>query len=400
MEKELEILTKKFGKEKVEKAIENVKNFDVEIPSWVFGKFGGGRFGGYIPPGYARNIFEKIDDAEIVYKLTGKGKSILTHVLWDFSLDETNPDEKIVKKVYDYLKKKNLLLGTVSPTYFLGPNSYMGSFTSPLKEVRDYFIKQTLFASNIAKKYGNSVISLWFPDGSLYPGEIELDENYKLMRDTLIEVRKKVSQDVFILIEYKLFEPTTYSTTIPDWATAYILSKKLKNCGILIDLGHHPFGINIEQIAATLIIENIKCGFHFNTRYAADDDQSVEVSPTISRIFYYLLKGDVVFNKNKKWFYALDIAAGRENRIESVINSIESLEICLAKASFVDIEKLKHLQKKYDIICATRYFNEIIVLTDVRPVIYQARKEKKLPLNPIEEYRKTQYQEKIEKERK
>ncbi len=173
MDKEFEILIEKFGEEKVERAVENVKNFDVEIPSWVFGSFGGGRFGGYIPAGYARNIFEKIDDAEIVYKLTGKGRSIMTHVLWDFSSDSINPDEKLAERVYEYIKKKNLLVGTVSPTYFLGPDCHRGSFTSPLKEVRDYFIKQTVFASIIAKKYGNSAISLWFPDGSLYPGEVE-----------------------------------------------------------------------------------------------------------------------------------------------------------------------------------------------------------------------------------
>jgi Predicted sugar isomerase len=60
----------KFGREKVEKAIEYVKNFEVEVPSWVFGNFGGGRFGNYTPPGFARNIFEKIDDAVFVHNLT------------------------------------------------------------------------------------------------------------------------------------------------------------------------------------------------------------------------------------------------------------------------------------------------------------------------------------------
>ncbi|MCD6324794.1 sugar isomerase, partial [Candidatus Bathyarchaeota archaeon] len=48
-----------------------IENFKVEVPSWVFGAFGGGRFSGYTPPGAARNIFEKLDDAALVNRLTG-----------------------------------------------------------------------------------------------------------------------------------------------------------------------------------------------------------------------------------------------------------------------------------------------------------------------------------------
>ena len=67
----LQYLENEFGKEKIERAIENVSNFKVEIPSWIFGDFGGGRFGEYIPPGCARNIYEKLNDAAFVSKITG-----------------------------------------------------------------------------------------------------------------------------------------------------------------------------------------------------------------------------------------------------------------------------------------------------------------------------------------
>jgi len=42
---------------------EKLKRFRVEVPSWVFGPFGGGRFGAYTPPGAARTVIEKVDDA-------------------------------------------------------------------------------------------------------------------------------------------------------------------------------------------------------------------------------------------------------------------------------------------------------------------------------------------------
>lgn len=67
-----------------------------------------------------------------------------------------------------------------------------------------------------------------------------------------------ISKNVKILIEYKVFEPGTYSTTIPDWGTSALLAKKLgPNVGVLVDLGHHHHRTNLEQVVAMLITEGI-----------------------------------------------------------------------------------------------------------------------------------------------
>ncbi|MCM8818511.1 MAG: sugar isomerase [Candidatus Omnitrophica bacterium] len=402
IERGIKQLEEEFGKEVVEKSINCVKNFEVEIPSWIFGSFGGGRFGNYTPSGFARNIYEKIDDASFVHKLTSATPRIATHILWDFSRDGIYPDIKIVEKVYEYAKEKGISLGAINPTYFL-TGSYKGSFTSPENHIRKRYIQQTIFAGEIAKKYANNLITLWFPDGSLYPGQIDLIENYKLMKKSLIESYRKIPKDVKILIEYKLFEPGTYSTTIPDWGTSYILAKTLgKNVGVLIDLGHHPHGVNIEKIVSTLIAENVYGGFHFNTRYSADDDHAVEPNLQIARIFYELLKGKVIFNsdKDKNWAYMIDQVSGRENRFHAILHSIDSLQIALARSVLVNSKKMKKLQKEDEIILANREFNKAISLCDVRPIVYKARFEKNIHYDPIKSYMESGYQEKIEKERK
>lgn len=402
IEKGIEQLKEEFGEDLVEKALNFVKNFEVEIPSWVFGNFGGGRFGSYTPPGFARNIYEKIDDASFVHKLTGATPRLATHILWDFSNDGIFPDIKIVENVYNYVKEKNISLGAISPTYFL-VGSHRGSFTSIDKEIRKRYIEQTIFGAEIAKKYANKLLTLWFPDGSLYPGEIDLKRNYERMKLSLIECYEKISKDVKILIEYKLFEPGTYSTTIPDWGTSYILAKSLgKNAGVLIDLGHHPHGVNIEQIVATLIAEDIYGGFHFNTRYSADDDLSVEPNLQMARIFYELVKGNVICNKDeeKNWAYMIDQACSRENRFHSILNSIDSLQISLARSILVNSEKIEKFQKDDEIILANREFNKAISLCDVRPIVYKARLEKGLPYDPLKAYIESGYQKKIEEERK
>lgn len=392
----LENLKREFGEEKIEKAVRMVKTFEIEIPSWVFGPFGGGRFGNYTPPGYAKNIEQKIDDAAFIYSITGATPYLSTHILWDFSEDGIEPDYEIAVKVKKICEEKGMKLGTVSPTYFLS-GSEKGSFTAPSESTRERYIKQTILGGKIAKELGNGILSLWFPDGSLYPGQIDLGTAYVRMKECLMESYKKISQDVNILIEYKVFEPGTYSTTISDWGTSYLLAKSLgKNAGVLIDLGHHHHGTNIEQIVATLIVENIKCGFHFNTRYAADDDHAVEPNPEIARIFYELVKGNVITGR-ERWAYMIDQASGRENRIHALLHSLDSLQLSLAKAVIVNTEKIEELRKDDEIILANRLFNDAIINADVRPIIIQARLEKGVPIDPVKAYLESGYQKKIEK---
>lgn len=60
IESGLDCLRYEFGEERVKRAVDKIKQFNVEIPSWIFGDFGGGRFGEFTPPGCARNISEKL----------------------------------------------------------------------------------------------------------------------------------------------------------------------------------------------------------------------------------------------------------------------------------------------------------------------------------------------------
>ena len=93
----LETLIEEFGEEVVKRGIDAVKKFEVEVPTWIFGEFGGGRFGEYSPPGAARNILEKLDDASFIHKLTGATPRIATHILWDLSKDGYEGDIEVIK---------------------------------------------------------------------------------------------------------------------------------------------------------------------------------------------------------------------------------------------------------------------------------------------------------------
>ena len=398
----LQSLQLEFGADRVRQAVDAVKKFKVEIPSWIFGPFGGGRFGEYMPPGAARNITEKLDDAAVVNNLTGATDHVAMHMLWDFSEDGYLGSYKIAKEVHEITGERDLKIGSISPTYFLR-GSHRNSYAADEKTTGDRYIEQTVLAGRIAKDFAAKLVTLWFPDGSNYPGQVELRRNYENLRSNLVTTRKKIADDIRILVEYKVFEPGTYSTTVPDWGTAFTLVKTMGgNTGVLVDLGHHFHSANIEQIVARLISENLPCGFHFNTRYAADDDHAVEPTPEMARIFYELVAGDVVVNKKAKrnWAYMIDQCSGRENRIHAIIHSVDTLQHCLAKAMLVDQKALGEQQESDEIILANRLFNDALLYADVRPIVATARLEQLLPIDPIAAFVASKYQSKIERERK
>ena len=95
----------------------------------------------------------------------------------------------------------------------------------------------------------------------------------------------------------------------------------------------------------------------------------------------------------------IDQCSSRENRIQAVIHSIDSLQISLARAMLIDQDRLLKYQKEDNIILANRFFNNALILADVRPIVYRARTNKKLPLDPVEAFVQSGYQSKIEKER-
>jgi L-rhamnose isomerase/sugar isomerase len=391
-------LKNEFGTEIVEAAIQAVEKFQVEVPSWIFGKFGGGRFGDYMPPGFATNIIEKLDDAALVNELTGASEQIAAHTLWDFSNDGLEGCYDIAVEVKKAAESRGLKLGSINPTYFL-KGSHTGSLSSYDDKVRERYIEQTILSGKIAEKLSNKLLTLWLPDGSNYPGQLELDKLISNTVDSLKIISENVSESVRVLIEYKVFEPGTYSTVLADWGSALLMAQSYgPNAGVLIDMGHHYHSTNIEQIVARLINYKIYGGFHFNTRYAADDDHSVEPNPEIARIFYELVKGDVISGPNK-WDLMIDQCSSRENRIQAVIHSIDSLQISLARAMLVDQIKLLEYQKKDNIMLANRFFNNALILADVRPIVYEARNNKKLPLDPVAAFMQSGYQEKIEKKR-
>src|SRR5512134_2903582 len=66
----------------VEALTQRAVAFRVSVPSWGVGT-GGTRFARFPGPGEPRNVFEKMEDCEVVFKLTRSTPGISLHIPWD-----------------------------------------------------------------------------------------------------------------------------------------------------------------------------------------------------------------------------------------------------------------------------------------------------------------------------
>ena len=404
----LDCLKAQFGEQAVERAVELVSGLEVEIPGWQFwaGFGGGGRFDESAGNSAARNIEEIAEDAAVVQRLTRSTPAVGMHVLWFLTRDGVSGDLSLASEVAGMIESKGLRMGSISPTYFIG-GAPDGSLSAADEKIRARFVEQTVLAAKIAAEYGNGVLSLWFPDGTNYPGQRSLREKISFLAEGLnrfwettpLEIRSKLES---VLVEYKLFEPGTYSTTVADWGTALELSRIFGDKGgVLVDLGHHAHGTNIEQIIANLLWIGVRCGMHFNTRYSADDDHSVQADYPLARIFYELLSAGVLNNKDdsRNWPLALDQMARTEQRIPSVLKSVDALMRTAASAALVDFSRLDKFQSDGDLIAANVEFERALLHADTGAILMEANDRKGLHPVPLDAYIESGYQKQIDRAR-
>ncbi|MFA6997114.1 MAG: L-rhamnose isomerase [Defluviitoga sp.] len=355
---------------------EKISNFKVEVPSWGFGR-SGTRFHAFHIPGEARNIYEKIDDAAFVNKITDAVSAVAIHIPWDKVED--------YKTLKDYAEEKGTKIGAVNPNYFQDEDYLFGSLSNSDKKIRRKAIEQTFECIEIMRQTDSKILSMWIPDGSNYPGQIDFKRSFDLLEDSLKQITKELDEDMTMLLEYKFFEPAFYSTLLCDWGTSYMLSKELGDkVKVLIDLGHHPQGTNIEYIVSILSYKGKLGGFHFNSRKYADDDLTVgSIDPyELFLIFVELNKYFDLSSENQDISLVLDQSHNVKPKIPAVVQSLNNLQITYAKSLLVDYDQLKEAQEKHDVIVAEEILKDAYE-KDVRDILREVRKEKGLPEDPI-----------------
>jgi L-rhamnose isomerase/sugar isomerase len=358
---------------------------EVETPSWAFGN-SGTRFAVFAQPGAPRDPFEKLEDAAEVQRLTGIARSVALHLPWD--------RVENVNELRERAEELGLRLGAINPNLFQEAEYKLGSLCNPDVGVRRRAVAHVRECIEIAARIGSDAISLWLADGTNYPGQDSLRGRRVRLAETLHEIYDALGDEMELLVEYKLYEPAFYATDLADWGSALLICQELGvRAKVLVDLGHHAQGVNIEQIVSLLHGAGRLGGFHFNDRKYGDDDLIVgSIDPyQLFRIFFELI--DVgAFDDGVR--LTIDQSHNVEAKVEAMIQTVVNLQESYAKALLVDRAALERAQSDGDILGANRILVDAYN-TDVRPVCAKVREELGAAADPIAAFRADGYADRV-----
>jgi len=253
----------------------------------------------------------------------------------------------------------------------------------------------------IAHRLGSRDISLWFADGSNYPGTANIRARKRWFEECLAALHADLAPGDRLLVEYKPFEPAFYHTDIADWGMALHLARAAgPQARVLVDTGHHYQSQNIEQIVAWLLAEGMLGGFHFNDRRYADDDLTMgSIDPYQAfRIFHEIGFFEWESGAPADVAFVIDQSHNLKGKIESMIQTVAQAQALVAKAALVDCSALAAAQQAADLVRAESCLQDAFAC-DVRPAIREWRAAKGLPLDPLDAFRQSGYLERITKER-
>jgi L-rhamnose isomerase / sugar isomerase len=380
---------------KAAKIFKGLEEFRIEIPSWGFANTGT-RFGKFHQPAAATTTEEKFSDAGQVHQLTGVCPTVALHVLWDCP-NGINSTDQIKGLAAQY----HVQPGSINPNLFQDQMYKHGSFGNPDQQIRDAALQHVKDSIEIARRLQSQDISLWFADGSNYPGTANIRQRKQWFEENLRAAHAELGAGQRLLVEYKPFEPAFYHTDIADWGMALLLSRAAgPQAKVLVDTGHHYLSQNIEQIVAWLLSEDMLGGFHFNDRRYADDDLTIgSIDPyQVFRIFHAILYFEWETGKRCDIAYMIDQSHNLKGKIEAMIQTVTMAQMLFSKAAVVDYPTLADAQRRCDLIVAESLLQDAFA-TDVRPAIQEWRGSQGLPQDPMSAFRESGYLERITKER-
>ncbi|MGE0008462.1 MAG: L-rhamnose catabolism isomerase [Parvibaculaceae bacterium] len=371
--------------------------YAVAVPSWGVGT-GGTRFARFPGPGEPRNVFEKIDDCGVIHQLTRTTPAVSPHIPWDKVDDLSALRQKAASH--------GLSFDAVNSNTFQDAGgqklSYkFGSLTHADKGTREQAVAHNLDCIEIGRKLGSSALTVWIADGSNFPGQSNLNAAFDRYLDSLGRIYDALPKDWSVFLEHKLYEPAFYSTVISDWGSSFMAASELgPKARCLVDLGHHAPNTNIEQIVARLIRAQKLAGFHFNdSKYGDDDLDSGSVDPfRLFLVFNELVDAELRRAPGFNPAYMIDQSHNVTDPIESLMQSAAEILRAHVQASLVDRAALAAAQEESDTMGGHLLVKQAFV-TDVTPIIAEARRRKGGAIDPIGTYRASAYRRHKARER-
>lgn len=391
LDEDFDHLAKQLARRGVDAAtlVDRASAFTVAVPSWGVGS-GGTRFARFPMPGEPRNIFEKIEDCEVVFRLARSTPGISLHIPWDKAAD--------LVELRAFARARGLFFDSMNSNTFQDhagqPLSYkFGSLSHTDPAVRRQAIEHNLECLDIGAALGARAHTVWIGDGGNFPGQIHFRRALDRYLESLKEIYRALPEHWRLFIEHKFYEPAFYSTVLNDWGTSYYCTRELGDrAWSLVDLGHHAPNVNVEMIVARLIQFKKLGGFHFNdSQYGDDDLDAGSVKPfQLFLIFNELVDAERSRVEGFAPAYMLDQSHNVTDPIESLVTSAIELSRAYVQAHLVDREALDAYQESNDPLMALQTLKQAFT-TDVTPILAMARKRAGGAIDPIGAYRTSGY---------
>jgi L-rhamnose isomerase/sugar isomerase len=364
-------------------------DFAVAVPTWGVGT-GGTRFARFPGPGEPRNIHDKLEDCGVIQQLTRVTPTVSPHFPWDRVKDYNALRQEAASHALGF--------DAVNSNTFQDQRgqrlSYkFGSLAHADRATRMQAVEHNLECIEIGRQLGSTALTVWIADGSNFPGQSNLTRVFDSYLESLRLIYDALPKDWMVFLEHKLYEPAFYSTVISDWGSSLMAALELgPKARCLVDLGHHAPNTNIEQIVARLIRARKLAGFHFNdSKYGDDDLDSGSVDPfRLFLVFNELVDAELRRAEGFAPAYMIDQSHNVTDPIESLMASAMEIQRAFVQASLVDRELLQAAQDGNDVLLAHRLVKQAFI-TDVSPILAEARRRKGGAIDPIGLYRASGY---------
>ena len=373
----------------IEQVTADAGRFAVALPSWGVGT-GGTRFARFPAAGEPRDVFDKLDDCAVIHRLTGVTPAVSLHFPWDIPNDPA--------ELRAYAAERGLSFDAVNSNTFQDHAgqalSYkFGSLSHTDAAVRAQAIEHNLDCIRLGAALGAKALTVWIGDGANFPGQHHLASAFARYLESIARIYAGLPADWRLLLEYKFFEPAFYATVMQDWGSALLAAEATgPRAAVLVDLGHHAPGTNIELIVARLIHAGRLGGFHLNdSKYGDDDLDAGAIAPyRLFLIFNELVDAGLRGALPTPLAYMLDQSHNVTDPIESLMMSAMEAARAQAQALLVDRAALGAAQEANDAMLASQLLKRAFT-TDVRPILGMVRHRAGAAIEPLAAYRASGY---------
>ena len=373
----------------IEDMTRRAMDFAVAVPTWGVGT-GGTRFARFPGTGEPRNIHDKLEDCGVINQLVRVTPNVSPHFPWDKVADYNALRQEAASHALSF----DAVNSNTFQDQARQPRSYkFGSLTHAGKGTRQQAVEHNIECIEIGRQLGSTALTVWIADGANFPGQSNFNAAFDRYIESLRTIYDALPKNWLVFLEHKLYEPAFYATVISDWGSNLMAAHELgPKARCLVDLGHHAPNTNIEQIVARLVRAQKLAGFHFNdSKYGDDDLDSGSIDPF--RLF--LVFNELVDAEHSKApgfapAYMIDQSHNVTDPIESLMASAIEIVRAFVQASLIDRNALAAAQDASDVMLGHRLVKQAYI-TDVSPILAEARRRKGGAIDPIATYRASGY---------